>query len=223
MDPIEPVLAEKNYHELKESGLILKDLLLKLFIIASILTVLILVWKNSILQFILSTTAVFAMLIAGYYVYTHMKVEKAEKTMRRAQQYHADEVRKPQGRPAKQNTSKIEQVIRAIEDSDDHHSARNEHEFSQGVSQALKQKFPDYAVNYKSGAGKKVTIDDDVELHMKVADKSSKLHDAVSRFKKQDNNKEPAFVILDMGKVDVKQYVQELQKKGAKVVVLRKR
>ncbi len=213
MDPIEPVIAERNYHELKESSLVARELLIRVFVFAAVLTILILVWKNSILQFILSTTAVFALLISGWYVFTHMKTEKAARIMRRSQ---ADAV------PAAKPSRKIEEVIRAIEESDTHHEATDSAQLSQGVSAALRQRFPEYQVSRRAHPlGHRVTVDN-VELHVKVADRKRTLHEAVSRFQHQ-GDKEPAFVILDMGKMDITKYVDELQKKGARVVVLRKR
>ncbi len=216
MDPIEPVIAERNYHELKESSIVARELLIKVFIFAAVLTILILVWKNSILQFILSTTAVFALLISGWYVFTHMKTEKAARIMRKSQQ--ADAVPMHPAKPS----SKIEEVIKAIEESDTHHEATDSAQLSQGVSTVLRQRFPEYQVSRRAHPlGHRVTVDN-VELHVKVADGKKALHEAVSRFQPQEN-KEPAFVILDMGKMDITKYVDELQKKGAKVVVLRKR
>ncbi len=224
MDPIEPVLAERNYHELKESSIIAKSLLFRLFIFAAVLTILIIVWKNQILQFILSTTAVLAMLVAGWYVFTQMRTEKAQRVMRRSQGQADSVVNRPVARSAlRSEQASVDEVLRALEESNNYHGVKNQGQLSESFSNTLRQRFPNHKVAgsvHHSGTHK-VMVGNDVEFHVKVADKKNDLNEAVKKFQ-PSQDKEPAFVILDMGKMDISSYVEELQKKGAKVVVLKK-
>ncbi len=224
MDKLAETVALRDLKELKESEVVIRDWLFKGFIGACIVVVLIIIWKNPILQFVLATIMFLMIVLTAWLVFQMSKTGSVATNVRRIQGSADIAAVKAHKNSDVSQQKKISEVINAIRESDKHHGAKTERDLEHGVSSLLKEKFPHYNIMRRSRISGKpgVFVDNDVELQFKVAEKKRHFEEAAKKIK--SSAAKPAVVILDTGKIeDIDRYVEDLRQKGAKVVVLKRK